>query len=195
MNFGAMQTLIQETLKRPDKAPQVKSAINRVLEEFVRRADWYADLVEVTTNITPTLYVQSLVIATAYPNFRKMSYIRPTDLNKKLTYVAPDKIITPDGLEQRNVWYRSGANIIIALYELAATLEVGYFKYYAYLVGTSDTHWMLDAMPSAVHDEVLSQLYGTIGNDAEARFYKAQAAISFQSAERDLASGARQNGA
>lgn len=190
MNFGEMVDWVNNTTKRPDKTQQVKNAINRVIENYVKATNWSADLAEVTVTIDSSLYAQSFSIATELAFFRKIKYIKPGDQKKYLTFVEVDKIFTDDGKERVNTWYRSGDSIIFKLYTLASELKVGYYKYYDIMTANSATHWMLTATPTMIHDAVCAIIFLDIGADAESRKYDGYAARSFAVAEVDMADGA-----
>lgn len=189
MNFGdAINTVVGIT-KRPEKLAETKAAINRAIELYVKAANWAADLVELSVDIDPNLYAQSFIIADELTNFRKICYISPFETTKYLTFVAPDKIFQPDGCEQINAWYRAGGRIVFKLGTLNSKLNVGYYRYWSYLINNTDTHWMLDVMPSVVTDKAISEIFDSIGADSEARRYAAYARDGFAVSEADLADG------
>jgi hypothetical protein len=190
MNFGDAINLVTGITKRPDKVVDIKAAINKALEVYVKAANWAVDLVELTVVINPNLYAQSFLITTELATFRKIKYIRPTNATKYLTFVPPDKVFQPDGCEQINVYYRAGQRIVFKLSALNPSLEIGYYRYYPYLVNNADTHWMLDIIPSMITDKAISEIWDSIGADAEAKRYLGYAAQQFLVNEADLADGA-----
>lgn len=194
MNFGDMKTLVQTTVKRPDKAAAIGNAINRAIELYTKAANWSDDLVELDVAIDSTVYAQSFSIAAKLASFRKILYIRPTYLDssykkKYLRFLTPDRIFQPDGTETLNTWYRSGDNIVFKLAALADTLKVGYYRYYPTLINIGDTHWMLDKATYMIHDKACAAIFTDIGNDEEGRKYEAYAQQAFIAAETDFADG------
>lgn len=193
MNFGDAVTVVLGLTKRPDKSFEAKAAINKAIEVYVKAANWAADLVELTVNVTPTLYAQSFLISAELAYFRKIQYIRPTGVDKYLTFVTADKIFQPDGCEQLNTYYRAGDSIIFKVRNLTPTLEIGYYRYWPYLVNNADTHWMLDIIPSMITDKAISEVWDSIGADAEARRYLGHATSAFLVNEADLADGSNRH--
>lgn len=189
MNFGDSINIVLGITKRPDKLAEIKNAINKAIEVYVKSANWAADLVELTVAIDPTSYAQSFLITDKLSSFRKIKYMKSTDATKYLRFTEPDKIFQPDGCEQVNTWYRAGGRIVFKLSNLSPTLEVGYYRYWPYLVNNIDTHWMLDVMPSMVNDKAISEIWDSIGADAEARRYTTMARDQFLVNEADMADG------
>lgn len=166
MDFSEAVQLIVDRCKRPDKTEDIKAAINRAIGLFAVK-NWAHDLVELTHTITSTEYAQSFDITAApFARFRKIKYIRPTGYRKYLSWRDPAHIFN-DGKECVNTWYRAGNNIVFKLSRLQDTLEIGYYQYHATLIDDADTDWMLDQIWPALHDYVLGNIHGEIGNDQE----------------------------
>lgn len=190
MNLGQAAAVVLSLVKRPDKQAEIRASINRALEFYVKAANWSADLVEGSVAISSSSYAQSLSISAEFPRFRKICYLRPADTTRYIKYIPPDKIFTPDGCEQINTYYRAGNNLVFKLSDLSTALLYGYYQYYAYLTTDADTHWMLTACPTMITDKATSEIFDSIGADAEARRYLGYASLAFTGNEADLADGA-----
>lgn len=189
MNFGEAIQQVYDITKRPDKDAETQRAINSAINQYSLAATFYHDLVESTYTLNSTEYAQSITISTTFTRFRKVAYLRPTGAKFILDKIDPSKAITPNGCERTNVWYRAGDRLVLRFQNLWQTLEYGYFQYPLVLSGNSDTHWMLDITPNMITDFAISRIFDSVGEQTEAKRYKAMADEAFIIAKNDLATG------
>jgi hypothetical protein len=186
MQFSEMVQWITRTTKRPDKSQDIKDAVNSAIENFSLTATFANDLVEFTHRYTDnTAYTQSLSISDLFTRFRKLKYLKQTGAKCYITWCDPQNIFV-NGCEQLNRWYRSGNNIIFKRDKLIATLEVGYYSYPERLTLDTDQHWMLEIMPTTIHDQAASRIFFIIGENDDAIRFAALAKDAFQKNKEDF---------
>lgn len=187
MNFAEVLSKVLEITKRPDKTDRTVIAINRAVSLCTLLGDFDRDNVEVTFNISSTLYGDTISIA-SLPRFRKFNYIKPTGSLYYLNYLAGDKIFTPGGGTQRNKYYLTGTDMTYLLSSLSPTLELSYATYPIELDAVTNTaHWMLDEMPYAIIDLAASDIFKQIGDDASSKRHQAEGMDFFKAVRNDKA--------
>jgi hypothetical protein len=163
MDFGTMVDKIAQRCLRPDKAEDIKDAINDAIEYCVVNGDFADDLVEGNTTVDSTVYTQSIVISTTFTRFRKVKYLRPNGYNKLLSPRDPARIFDDKGNTCRDVWYRAGDNLILNTSSLVSTIYYGYYQFPARMEDDTDEHWMLSNMYTAIFNIALADIWDDIG--------------------------------
>lgn len=187
MIFSEVQSEVLRRTVRPDKGIAAEIAINKAISYCTINGEFPQDMVEATIQLSdPTAYGGTVSITTL-TRFRRFSYVKPTAKRYYLTPLAPDKIFTPKGKLQPNVYYVAGTNLTYTLSEPATSLEVGYYTYPTPLDSTNQSHWLLDIMPSMIIDLAASYVFSEIGDDASARSSEASGMTQFLTLRRDLA--------
>ena len=188
MNFTEAITAVTSITKRPDKATEIRSNLNKALAFYTLKADWAEDLVEASLAIAATTYGETVSLS-SLTRFRKFKYVKPRGKRYYLTTIDPTQLLTPTGSLQPNRFYVAGSSLTFTLSELNTHLEIGYYRYAPVLteVSGSDTHWMLTKMPWAIIERAASQIFKSIGDDSSARFYEDSADEFFRAARRDFA--------
>jgi hypothetical protein len=196
MDFAAAIAEVIAITKRPDKTTEISSNLNKAILFFTLKADFARDLIETSIAIDPTVYGETLSIATAFTRFRKIKYIRPRSQRRFLTFIDPTQLFSPSEMVQRNRFYVAGENLTFTLSTKDTHLEIGYYQYPPTIIETAptppaeeppNTHWMLDMIPWAITERAASQVFKSIGDDVSARFYEASSMELFLAARRDFA--------
>lgn len=185
MNFSQVVQAVLDITKRPDKLAEAERAVNAALSFFCLKEKFQQDLIEDSIAISPTLYGDTISLA-SLTRFRHFKYIKTPGTLGYLNRLGSDKIFTPGGAMQRNCYYVAGTNLTYILSTLAATLEVGYYTYPATLSGTQ-THWLLDMIPQAVIDQAASKIFQLIGDDSSMKLHLAIATEAYDVMVRDQA--------
>lgn len=186
MQFSEMIQWVTRTTKRPDKSQDIKDAINSAIENFSLTATFANDLIEFTHTYTDnTSYIQSLSIPDIFTRYRKMKYLRQTGCKDYIKWCDPQNVFA-NGCEQLDKWYRSGNNIIFKRSNLVATLEVGYYSYPVRLAANTDLHWMLDIMPTTIHDKAAARIFTVIGENQDAGLFDKMANDTFMKNKEDF---------
>lgn len=193
MNITEAVDEVISITKRPDKAAEILSNINKALAYFTLKASFRKDYSETTLTLDPDSYGQILDLTDAaistpdIVRFRKIAWLRPTSRRYYLKEIDPGQILTPGGVVQTDRFYVAGSNLTITLSQLDDTLEMGYFSYSTTLdLVTVTTHWMLDLMPWAITERAASQIFKSIGDDNSSKFYEATSEDFFKVARRDF---------
>ena len=191
MTLGELRAWVLRTIKRPELSTQALDAINAAIEQATAFGDFAKDIVEGTIAIDATLYAQSLVIATEFPRFRKIKYLRPVGYNHYLKWRDPSRIFNEKGIEQVDVYYRAGANIVFKLCKLQSSMLYGYFAQAVKLTVAEDNTEpeLLNVMPTALHDLAVARLYDDNGNEAEAQRIERRALRLLSQHKADLQDG------
>lgn len=176
MPLGTLRDRIIRKIKRPELEEDIIEAINDALEMIATLGDWSKDLVEGTLAISSSVYAQNIVISTNFVRFRKIKYLRPDGYSLPLTWKDPSRIFQKKspgvGIEQVDVWYRAGDNIVFKLSVLSSNMLYGFYQYPERFDPTDyddiDTHWYIDQMESAVYSLALSKMFEDMGNTSEA---------------------------
>lgn len=186
MQFSDMVERIVNRCKRPDKQDTIKDAINNAISYYTLAASFAQDLVEGTVNINATQYAQSFSIATNFPRFRRIKYLKRTGAKEYLKKADPLKVFDASGCELLERWYRAGDNIVFKIRTLSPTLEYGYYAYPELLEDDDDTHWMLDITPMMIQNRALGEVFGNIGEPQEASKHENLADKMFIAAKGDF---------
>lgn len=186
MNFTEIHTEVLRMTKRPDKTVEAASAINRVVSFLTLKGNFAQDLLETSIAVDPASY-GATVSLTSLTRFRKFKYIKPTAKRYYLEPLSAEKILTPKGNVQPNVYYVSGTSLTYTLSELTATLQVGYYSYAPTLDATVlPTHWMFNVMPHAIIDLAAAKVFMDTGDEASSRLSTASGMEFFIAARKDL---------
>lgn len=187
MNFTEAVDEVINITSRPDKRAEASRQLNRALSLFTLKASFKKDLVETSLSIDPTLYGQSVSIA-SFANFRKFKYIRPTSRRYYLTEVDATQVFGPNGMLQPDRYFVASSTLLITQSQLDSSLQVGYYTYAPVLteVAPNNTHWMLDMIPYALIEKAASKIFQQIGDDTSSRAYDQSSAELFIAARKDI---------
>lgn len=193
MTLGEMRSWVLRTIGRPEKLQDSIDAINSAIEYATAKGDYAADLVEGSLVLSSSVYVHAISIPTEFPRFRKAKYFRPDGYSVYLKWRDSSRIFVEKapgvGQELLDVWYRAGDQIMMKLSVLQSSLHYGYYAYPARLTDTTDEHWMLEQIPSAIHAYACALLYEDMGNEAEAQRLERKAEKFIIVHSRDKADG------
>lgn len=168
MNLGELKAWCLRTIKRPEKIQDIVDAINASIELASTHGDYAFDLVEGTEALVATDYIQSIVVSSNFPRFRKFKYLRPTGYNKFLKHRDSSRIFQ-NGQELVDSWYIAGDSLKFKLSALQSSLEYGYFAFPEILEEDADTNGYTASMSSAIHDLSCARVFADMGNDTESR--------------------------
>lgn len=191
MDFAQAIAEVITITARPDKSAEIATALNASIAFYTSKAEFARDLVETSLPIDPNEYGGTLQFNNANPvlvtRFRKFKYVKAYGQVGYLLPISSDKIFTPGGFTQRDVFYVGGNNITYVLKSLAPSLEVGYYQYPQVLdANTNKDHWMLELMPYAVIDRAAARIFRSIGDDSSAAQYNASSAELFSVHKHDF---------
>jgi hypothetical protein len=186
MNFGQTIAAVVALIKRPEKAEDIKLAINQAISEYTLGASFEQDRDELSLTINGTQYAQSVVISTAFIRFRRIDYLRRPAAKRVFKYCPPINVFDKDGIEAKDVYYRAGANLVLRLSALSSTLLCGYYQYAPSLVLDTDTHWMLDTVPDLIKLKAYSIMLENIGEPIDSRIKDTQAKNLYLVAKQDF---------
>jgi hypothetical protein len=166
MNFSQAVQAVLDITKRPDKQVDTERAVNAALSYFILKGEFKQDLAEYSFPISTTEYIGTLSLA-SLTRFRRFAFVNPSGFRKYLTEISPEKVFTPGGAVQSNVFYVAGTDLNYILSSLCSEgiLKVGYYQYPPLLSG-NDTHWFLDMCDTCVIDRAASRIFQLIGDDA-----------------------------
>ena len=190
MNFSEVVTEIIGITGRPDKATAIGVAINAAISLCTMKASFARDLVETSIPISPSEYTGTFQFnnlqVPVVTRFRKFKYVKAYGVKGYLNPTSPEKVFTPGGISQRNVYYLSGDSITYILQNTAPSLEIGYYQYAPVLdANKNNTHWMLEVMPYTIIDLAAARIFRDIGDDASAARHQAAGDESFKVNRRD----------
>lgn len=196
MNFAEVVNEVMSIVKRPDKLAEIRSAVNATVQYCSTTNDFARDLEEVSHVIDGTAYAQSIALS-EFPRFRKFRYIKPSNRNKYIDQLAPDKIFVRkhsvmgrvSDVEQLDKYYIAGSNVVLKLCKLAPSLILGYYQFPPALAN-ADTFWSLDVMPYVIIDGAIAKTFRLLGDDASADRYQGQYLQGLAAAAKDLKTGA-----
>lgn len=187
MNFTEAIDQVVGLTKRPDKRAEAGHQLNRALSYFTLKAAFSKDLVETSIDLDPTLYGQSVSIA-SLTRFRKFKYIRPTSRRYYLTEIDPTQVFGPNSQIQPDRYFVAGSTLTITQSNLDSSIQVGYLTYAPTLteVSPNDVHWMLTMIPYAVIEKAAAKIFQQIGDETSWKIYEASSAELFLAARRDF---------
>lgn len=189
MNFSEVLTEVLRIVARPDKSVDAAIAINRAVSYCTLKGSFRKDLVEASIAINPTLYGDTISLA-SLTRFRRFTYVKLTGTKYYLKPISEEQVFTPKNQMQPNVYYVAGTSLTYTLSSLAASLEVGYLSYPIVLDAvTNPAHWMLDIMPYAIIDLAAARLFADVGDDVSANRFERTGMDSFLAVRRDFALG------
>lgn len=188
MNFTQAVSEVLELVNRPEKKVEAENAVNTVLSLAIYKASFVNDLVETTINAEPLQNAFSGVVdLTVHTNFRKLKYIRPTQLVGFLKPKQPQGVIL-GGQVLRDVYWISGTKLNWTSATATNTLEIGYYVYPPTLSDASPNHWFLEAAPYAIIDLAAARLFRRIGDDKSARDHEGSGSQIYLTIKSDLES-------
>jgi len=190
MNFSEILAEVLSITGRPDKAAAASTAINSAISLCTMKASFAKDLVETSIPISATEYsgtVQFNNLTTpVVERFRKFKYVKAYGVKGYLTPTSPDKVFSPNGFVQTDVYYIGGDNITYVLKNLSPSLEIGYYQYSPTLDATNNNeYWMLEVMPYVIIDLAAARIFRGIGDDASASRHQASGEEAFKVHRRD----------
>ena len=190
MIFSEAVAAVTGLVKRPDKAIEIASNINKAISFFVLKGEFAKDLVEQSMPIDSNSLGQTIDLSTVVPavaRLRKFKYIRPRGQRYYLIEIDPSQVFTPAGIIQPNRYFLAGSNLTFTLSVAESFLEIGYYQYPSILTSVtgSDAHWLLDMIPWAVIEWAAAQTFQSIGDETSARYYQASAMAMYQTMKND----------
>ena len=188
MNFMEAVNDVLTLVKRPDKEAEARKAVNAAIAFFTLKGEFRMDQVEASIAIDSTLYGDTIALD-SLTRFRRFTYVKRYGAKGYLSPMSPEKIFTPGGQMQPNVYYTVGTNLTYVLNVLSDSLEVGYLQYGPTLV-SADNHWMLDMMPTMITDFAAAKIFRSIGDDNSADRHDNHAREAFKVLVNDQALGA-----
>ena len=187
MDFNEVVSEILIITARPDRQSEIESRVNASLSRCILKANFAQDLVESTITIDPDLYGATIDFSTDVTRFRKFKYVKPYGVTRYLKAIGSDHIFQPGGTMQRDRYYIAGLNMTYTLFELAPSLEIGYYQYAPTLDSvTNTTHWFLDMAPWAIIDLASAAIFRSIGDDTSAAQYEKSGTEFYLAARRDF---------
>ena len=190
MNFSDVVKEVISITARPDKVALIESSINAVISLCTMKASFARDLVETSIPVPPgefagTFQFNNLQVPVVQ-RFRKFKYVKAYGVKGYLTPTSPEKVFTPGGNTQRDVYYLSGDSITYVLSVDVPSLEIGYYQYAPILdANKNNTYWMLEVMPWTIIDLTAARIFKGIGDDASAARYQASGDEAFKVNRRD----------
>lgn len=186
MNFNEVTSEVLNITARPDRMLEIESRVNASLSRCVLKASFAQDLVEATLPTDPTVYGETYDFSADVVRFRKFKYVKPTGFPRYLTPIDSTQLFQPGGTMQRDKYYVAGLNLTYTLFDLAPSLEVGYYQYAPTLDATvNTTHWLLDLNPWCIIDLASAAIFRSIGDDTSAQVYEKSGTESFLITRRD----------
>lgn len=187
MTLNEVLAEVMELTGRPDKKAQTITAINKVISDCCIKTSFARDLVETSIPIDSTLYgdtieFNNVIINPNIVRFRKFKYIKRPGVRGYLTPIGADKVFTPGGSIQTDVYYVGGNNITYIMKQLAPTLEIGYYQYPPVLSedGSNNTHWTLDVMPYVIIDLAAARIFRNTGDETSAKTHEGDGQRSYR---------------
>lgn len=172
---------VYELSKRPDLSAETLSRVKKATLKLHMSDFFVQDKKKVTLTLASSSTYRYTIDTTAIevPRFRKASYIRQyvfpaTGYEKQYSLVESDEIFDEYLLEKTNYFYQAGSVINIRSNIELTQVNLGYFQY-PNLVDESYFSWIADQTPQYIVEETLATLFGLIGKDTEARYYRALA--------------------
>lgn len=189
MNFTDVVAEVSRITKRPDLLLDIRRNVNAAINFCCIEGNFARDFVEDTYPIDNTLYAQSILLS-EFERWRKFRYIRPDNRKCYIEQLAPEKVFSPSGKEQCDVYYVQGDSVVLKLKALSSNLLIGHFRYPPILTDASPDFWLLDVSPFMIIDKAAAQIFKNIGNNTEQTSHEADFRIAFASAMRDYKYGA-----
>lgn len=186
MNFTEVVQQVMDLTARTDKKAEIENAVNTTLSLCIYKASFVDDLVEITKNAEPSIGVYSgTVNLSGLTNYRKMKYIRPTNLTDFFIPKQPQGVLLL-GQVVRNIYWISGTSLNWTSSVPVDTLELGYYVYPPQLTDAAPTHWFLDKAPWVIIDLACARIFKSLGFLEEGASHEAQGAALYITIKNDL---------
>lgn len=185
MNFATALAELMLILKKPEKLPQAKRELNAAMTFYSLDSHFKRDYAELSPAISATALIQSVALST-FTRFRSFHYIRRGG-TKYFLNVLPDSELFNPNCSLQDRYYIVGDNLNISLANLAATLDIGYFKYPPILTGAAGEvgYWMLDISPYMIIDRAAASVFRAAGDDKDFNSYSASAREQYLAFRKD----------
>ena len=188
MDFTGVVQEVISIVKRPDKLLDIRREVNKAINFCCIGADFSFDLEEEAYAVSPAAYVGNIDLTTL-TRFRKFAFIRPSDRNKYLDHLTPDKVFAK-GKESLDVYYIAGTQANFKACREVSSLLLGYFKYPPVLTDAAPTFWLLDISPYMIVDKAAASIFANIGDDASSKRHIEEFGKAYTSATADYKYGA-----
>ena len=189
MNFTQVVNEVLTITARPDRLTEIQSAVNGVLAKLILKTNFYKDLVEISVPVDANLYGDTVDLSTHVTRFRKIKYVKPAGVLCYLTPLPADKVFTPGGHVQRDVYYMAGLAMTYVLKEQTSSLEIGYYQYAPVLSDSSPDHWFLEMLPWTIIDLAAARIFRSIGDEGSANAYERSGMDLYLTAYKDFEDG------
>lgn len=161
--------------KRPDLVAETKLAVKAATLKAHQVDDFYKDIREEGVSFSLADYLQSLEYRSIFPRFRKVKYIRKSDVSGNagsfLSPITPTSALDAYGSHKADVFYGAGE-----LIQLRSSTEFQYIFFGFYenpdLTEASFNSWVALDHPYAIVYEAAATIYKMIGQDEQASMYK-----------------------
>jgi len=169
-----LQELIAEVFvltSRPDLEAETRSAVKAATLKL-HHSDFYPkDLKEEALIFSAPASLVQIEYATLFPDWRALSYLRPTDADysdtaKPLTILTPDQTLDDYQVNRENVAYLSGQLLQLRMYPEVQHILVGYYAH-PNITNDNFNSWIAREYPYAIVYEAAAKVMKKIGLDEQ----------------------------
>lgn len=168
--------------KRPDLQAETLLALRKAVMKLHLADTWKNDIATsyITVPVLSTTdvsfrYSLDLTNSVLFPRYRKVNCIKEYNTvatGYEITFkeLDSDRILDSYLLEEINYWYQAGKQVNLRCNKLLTYLRVDYLQFPDVTNATFDS-WIARDYPDMVIEEAVSNIFSTVGKDAEAQNY------------------------
>lgn len=185
MNFTQAVAEVVAEIKRPDKINSARREVNAAITFYCLDNHFSRDLAERSLPITPNEYIQAFDLS-EFERFRHFKYIKRGGTTQHLTPLAGSDILK--ACTQQDKYYIAGETVNINMARLAATLDIGWYKYPPVLTGAAAANefWLLAVSPWMVINRAIGMVFKAIGDEKSYQTHLGIARDDYLAARKDL---------
>ena len=185
MNLKALVDEVLAMTKRPDKAAAAVRAINKACQRIAIQHKLRPDHNEVPWIVDPVGATEFNIPLSVMPSFRAIDYIKPADRDIFLTKINPKELFC-SSTPKTDVYYITGADVIVRLKVASASLILAWYRYPAVLSQNTDENWCTVTYPYTVLDGAAAIIFNEIGDDTSYRLHEEEFRLACVSIVADL---------
>ena len=113
---------------RSDLVLETDTAIRQALRAAHRSGTFYRDLVILNLTAQPTDQIQVIDLASVAPNYKQISYVKPTGYDLHYTPIDILDLFDQDKVYRTDVFYGVGTSLMIRAASASTAITICYYK-------------------------------------------------------------------
>ena len=171
---------------RPNLTAETDIAIRQAVRAAHKAGSWWRDLVSLPLTAKPTTKVQQLDLSVLAPDFRNISFVKPTDvIDQFYDEVSITDLMDQDGYGRQDIYYGVGNFLMIRAVAPVANITLMYYKNWTLTPITALDSWIATLHPDLISLWAAAAILAAIGEQEVKSRVDALAKLELEALRQD----------